>query len=91
MALERSNCVNHADRYGHAVCMTCKRTVCQECATDWDGVYYCSACLAKRRKSSRQGAPVLGWLLVLLVISALWWMGPKVLVWGATVLQRSFG
>ncbi len=88
MALQRSNCYNHPDRYGHAVCMTCKKTVCQECATDWDGIFYCSPCLGKRRKSSGQSVPVLGWILVTLAAASLFLLGPRLLVWGATLLQR---
>ena len=88
MALQRSNCVNHPDRYGHAVCMTCKKTLCQECATDWDGIYYCSGCLGKRRAGARSGAPVLAWVFVLLASAALLAAGPPLLVWGATLLQR---
>lgn len=90
MALQRSNCVNHPDRYGHAVCMTCRKTVCQECATEWDGVFYCSPCLAGRRKASATRAPVMGYLLVVLAAAALLAVGPKLLVWSATLLQRSF-
>lgn len=88
MALQRSNCVNHPDRYGHAVCMTCKKTVCQECATDWDGIYYCSACLLKRRSSAGGRAPVMGWILVSLAAAALFVLAPRLLAWGATLLQR---
>ena len=88
MALQRSNCVNHPDRYGHAVCMTCKKTVCQECATDWDGIFFCSPCLGKLRRSSGQRAPALGWILVALASAALFVLGPRLLAWGATLLQR---
>lgn len=88
MALQRSNCYNHPDRYGHAVCMTCKKTVCQECATEWDGIFYCSLCLANRRKHSGSRAPVLGWIVVTAASAALFWVGPRLLVWGATLLQR---
>lgn len=90
MALQRSNCTNHPDRYGHAVCMTCRKTVCQECATEWDGINYCSPCLANRRKASSARAPALGWILVSLAAAALLAVGPKLLVWSATLLQRSF-
>ena len=91
MALHRSNCYNHPDRYGHATCMTCKKTVCQECATEWDGINYCSPCLANRRKAAGARSPVLGWILVLLAAAGLFVIGPKLLVWSATLLQRSFG
>ena len=90
MALQRANCYNHPDRYGHAVCMTCKKTVCQECATEWDGIFYCSLCLGQRRAATGQGSSVLGWTLVALVAAGLFCLGPRLLVWGATLLQRGF-
>jgi hypothetical protein len=68
--------------------MTCRKTVCQECATEWDGVYYCSPCLGKQRKGSGARSPVWGWILVTLAAAALFAVGPKLLVWGATLLQR---
>jgi hypothetical protein len=68
--------------------MTCRKTVCQECATEWDGVYYCSPCLGKQRKESGARSPVWGGILVMLAAAALFAVGPKLLVWGATLLQR---
>ncbi len=68
--------------------MTCKKTLCQECATDWDGIFYCSACLAGRRRAGSTGAPVGAWILVALVSAGLFALGPKLLVWGVTLLQR---
>jgi hypothetical protein len=68
--------------------MTCKKTLCQECATDWDGIFYCSACLAGRRRTGATGAPVGAWILVTLVAAGLFALGPKLLVWGVTLLQR---
>ena len=86
--LQRQTCYNHPERYGHAVCMTCRKTVCQECATEFDGINYCVACLAKRRAASRQGASVIGWLFVLAAAAALFLVGPSVMVWGTTLLSR---
>ena len=68
--------------------MTCKKTLCQECATDWDGIYYRSGCLGMRRTGARSGAPVVAWILVLLASAALLAAGPPLLVWSATLLQR---
>jgi hypothetical protein len=68
--------------------MTCKKTLCQECATDWDGIYYCSACLGSADRS-RSGAPVPGdGSSSSLASAALFAVGPPLLVWGATLLQR---
>ena len=68
--------------------MTCKKTLCQECATDWDGIFYCSACLAGRRRAASTAAPVAGWILVTLAAAGLFVLAPKLLVWGVTLLQR---
>ena len=86
--LQRQSCINHPERYGHAVCMTCRKTVCQECATEFDGVNYCVACLLKRRSGARGGPPLLGWVLVAAVSTALFLAGPSVMVWGVTLLFR---
>ncbi len=86
--LQRQACYNHADRYGHAVCMTCKKTVCQECATEFDGVNFCVACLLKRRATSGERSSVLGWILVLGASAALFFAGPAIMVWGTTLLFR---
>ena len=56
----RRVCANHRDRTAHAVCMTCHKDVCGECATEWDGINYCVACLAARRRAERRRSPLLG-------------------------------
>jgi len=68
--------------------MTCKKTLCQECATDWDGIFYCSACLAGRRRASAAGSSVAAWILVSLAAVVLFALAPRLLVWGVTLLQR---
>jgi succinate dehydrogenase/fumarate reductase-like Fe-S protein len=60
----RHRCANHKDRPAHAVCMSCRKDVCGECATEWDGINYCVSCLAARRKSERRRSPVVGAVIV---------------------------
>ena len=91
MALKQSQCANHPERYGHALCMSCRKTLCQECATEWDGIYHCAACLAKRRKAALGRGSSIGYVVVGIVCAALFLIGPKLLLWGATLLQRSVG
>ena len=86
--LQRQSCYNHPDRYGHAVCMTCRKTVCQECATEFDGVNYCVACLLERRSGARERSSALGWILLVAASAALFAVGPSVMVWGSTLLFR---
>lgn len=90
MVLERARCRNHPERFGHALCMACRKTLCQECATEWDGIFFCSPCLQARRKTAADGAGVVGWILVAAAAILLFFAGPSVLVWGSTVLQRGF-
>ncbi len=46
-ALARQWCAEHPDRHSHAVCMSCRKLLCQECATNWEGINYCRACVGK--------------------------------------------
>jgi hypothetical protein len=63
--------------------MACRKSVCGECATEWDGINYCVACLAAQRKAGRAGPSRLGWLslapaVVLLFVLSAWlmaWLG----------------
>jgi hypothetical protein len=91
VTLKQSQCANHVDRYGHAICMSCRKTLCQECATEWDGIFHCAACLAARRSSSSVRGKGLGFVLVAGACAALFFLGPRLLVWGCTLLQRSVG
>lgn len=91
MALKQAQCANHPDRYGHAVCMTCRKTLCQECATAWDGINYCTACLSAKRTKTKASSPALGYILVAVACALLFAIGPKLLVWGATLFQRGVG
>ena len=54
MAMNRAaarRCAVHQQRPAFAVCMQCAKTLCQECATQWDGIWYCAACLGTRRSA----------------------------------------
>ena len=56
MAAAATNCAHHPDRPGHALCMECRRVVCEECATDWQGINYCAPCLARKAAGGRSRA-----------------------------------
>ncbi len=45
--LARQCCAEHPDRHSHAVCMSCRKLLCQECTTQWEGINYCRACVGK--------------------------------------------
>jgi hypothetical protein len=76
-------CAHHPERYAHALCMSCHKGVCQECATTWDGINYCTRCLAERRKAE---APRRGWpgiVLVAVAAAALLSVVGPLMVWSA--------
>ena len=58
-------CFHHPARPGHALCMSCRQVVCQECASTWDGINYCRPCLAKQRATPTTLAPALARLSAL--------------------------
>jgi len=84
-----SSCANHPDRPAHALCMSCRRAVCQECATTWDGIHYCSACLARRRELAGASTAWAGWLLVVGASAGIFWFLARVMVWAGVAVVES--
>lgn len=70
--------------------MSCRKTLCQECATEWDGINYCAACLGRRRSAAGTPSAAAGWVLVTAAAAALFLAGPPLLVWSATLLLRGW-
>jgi hypothetical protein len=68
--------------------MSCRKTVCQECATEWDGINYCVHCLQTRRRSTVARPSVAGWVLVLLASGLLFLAAWKLMTWGAVLLAE---
>ncbi|HYC58552.1 MAG TPA: hypothetical protein VEK79_03215 [Thermoanaerobaculia bacterium] len=83
-------CAVHAERPAFARCMTCAKTLCQECATQWDGIWHCASCLASRRGAIVQRSPVLSWTAVVTLSLLLLFAGARVMVWTAAVLAGMF-
>lgn len=44
--LARQSCAEHPDRHSFAICMSCRKVLCQECTTPWEGINYCRGCVA---------------------------------------------
>jgi hypothetical protein len=83
-------CVHHPQRAAFALCMTCRRTICQECATQWDGIYHCAPCLAKQRTSTVTRSPVAGWLAVIAASAILLFLAARLMVWSGALLAGLF-
>lgn len=41
-------CHFHPERIGLGVCVECRRVICQECTTQFEGINRCAACLDAR-------------------------------------------
>ena len=76
-----STCTYHPDRPAHALCMSCRRSVCQECATTWDGINYCATCLGQRRRSALTRSSWWRAVPVVLAAAALLWVLTRLMVW----------
>ncbi len=79
-------CALHQQRPAFAVCMQCAKSLCQECATQWDGIWYCAECLAGRRagpvKRSRAG----GWIVLIVASIAILFFSTRLMVWAGVLL-----
>jgi hypothetical protein len=83
-------CAVHFDRPAFARCMTCAKTLCQECATQWDGIWHCAACLGVKRGAKVERSPLFSWLVVVTVSALLLYIGARVMVWTAAVIAGLF-
>lgn len=66
--------------------MTCAKTLCQECATQWDGIWHCAACLAAKRGAKVERSSVLSWLAVVTATALLLFLGARLMVWTGALL-----
>jgi hypothetical protein len=88
--LQRQVCANHPERPALALCMACGRRLCQECATPWEGIHFCAACLAARRGSGRERGRLLAWLPPLAVAALLFLAAKELRVVLAVLLGGMF-
>lgn len=67
-----AHCFSHPDRSALAICVSCRKPVCQSCSTLWEGMHHCTACLALRRATaSQRGTGVRAVFMVLLTLALL--------------------
>ncbi|HXU45701.1 MAG TPA: B-box zinc finger protein [Thermoanaerobaculia bacterium] len=55
-------CAHHPERPAHALCVSCRTPLCRGCATPWEGIFLCAACLAARRAAAVRRGSVAGWI-----------------------------
>lgn len=79
-------CAYHEERPAFAVCMSCAKLLCQECASQWDGIWHCSACLAAKRAAVVGESHAGGWIAVTAVSILLLFVCARVMVWTGALL-----
>lgn len=47
-------CFYHPDRSGIGICVECRRVICTECTTQFEGINRCATCLAKRLAEAKK-------------------------------------
>jgi ferric-dicitrate binding protein FerR (iron transport regulator) len=65
--------------------MSCRKAVCQECATTWDGIHYCAGCLAARRRATRRRSDWVGFVAVVAAGAALFWALTRLMAWAGVL------
>ncbi|HEX9604375.1 MAG TPA: hypothetical protein VF973_11545 [Myxococcales bacterium] len=82
------SCAHHPGRRGFALCMSCRKVVCQECATTWDGVNHCRPCLAKRGALATPRARIGAWVGWAAACALLFALAGRTMAWSAALLAR---
>jgi hypothetical protein len=77
----QQHCANHADRAASALCVDCRKSICQECATQWDGINYCVHCLSRRGRGAATRRHPFSWIFLLFSAFVLYWLAVKTMLW----------
>jgi hypothetical protein len=88
--LGQVSCAHHPDRRGFALCVSCRKVVCQECATPFEGKNLCRPCLLAREQAKNQEeGPAISIALaavgMVLCAAAAWAMA-----WGSALFARQW-
>ena len=68
--------------------MSCRKVVCQECATTWDGVNHCRPCLAKRGALAAPERRTLAWIGWAALCAVLLLVAGRAMAWSAAMVTR---
>ena len=68
--------------------MECRKVLCAECATDWDGINYCDTCLGRRRVAMRSARRLPGWVALALGSALLLFAAARLMVWTVVFWAR---
>jgi hypothetical protein len=90
MSATAQRCSVHDRRPAFARCMACAKMLCQDCATQWDGIWHCASCLASKRGAVVQRPRFFSWIGVVTLSLFLLFAGARVMVWTAAIIAGMF-
>ncbi|HYI07848.1 MAG TPA: hypothetical protein VEK57_02150 [Thermoanaerobaculia bacterium] len=70
--------------------MKCTKMLCQECATQWDGIWHCASCLGTARGATVERSPVFAWIGVVGLSLLFLYLGARVMVWTGAMIAGLF-
>lgn len=85
-----THCFYHPDRSALAICVSCRKPICQSCSTLWEGMHHCTACLAQRRASAGERGAALRTIAVALLTLALLTGATFLRAWLGALLMEGF-
>ena len=83
-------CAVHEQRPAFARCMACSTALCQACATDWDGIWHCAACLAAKRSGGKKRSNIFGWVSVGVLSALLLYSSARLMVIISAIIAGLF-
>ncbi|GHG74910.1 hypothetical protein [Comamonas sp. JC664] len=75
-------CHYHPERAGLGVCVECRRVICRECTTQFEGINRCASCLAQRLEALEGPGERREWSAANVALALL----GMALVWGGILL-----
>ncbi|MFP5288320.1 MAG: hypothetical protein ACLGI9_21470 [Thermoanaerobaculia bacterium] len=85
-----AHCFYHPERSALAICVSCRKPICQSCSTLWEGMHHCTACLARRRAAVEQRGTAARAVFVVLLTLALLAGVALLRAWIGAVLVEGF-
>jgi hypothetical protein len=70
--------------------MSCSKMLCQECATQWEGIWHCAACLGVKRGATVQRSAKVSSIAVVVVSLLLLYCSARVMVWTGALIAGLF-
>lgn len=81
-------CFYHPDRSGIGICVECRRVICTECTTQFEGINRCAKCLAARLAEAKKLVERNDWSLGSLFLALVSLTVVFGVVWGIAALFR---